>query len=120
MIEKFFLEALKANLNILNEELMETKLDLDRSHQRFKKGMMLVLIGAGALLLSESSQLAGSGGRGRGRRGGRGNSLNTGLYIAGAASIAVGIVICFDSHKFIGRAGTIHSKKKRVTITPLY
>jgi len=107
------MENLKLSFEKLNTDLTETKLALNKSHQKFKKGMWYVVIGAGIMLLSTSTSILASSRRGGGRRTRGSSPLGNSINLVGGLTLVTGIVICFDSHKFIGRAGSFQTKRKR-------
>jgi hypothetical protein len=75
------------NLELAQERM---KINLYRSHNEFRLGTILQVLGAVAMAAGASDMET--------------DSSSKTLFIAGASCSAVGLILQIDSHKFIGRA----------------
>lgn len=79
--------------------IQDMQYNLYRSHQEFRSGTIISLLGALAVLASIQAKNS--------------DMAIPELTYAGAGMITVGTVLHLDSHKWIGRCGKNRNKKRR-------
>lgn len=79
--------------------IQDMQYNLYRSHQEFRSGTIISLLGALAVLASIQAKNS--------------DMAIPELTYAGAGMITVGTVLHIDSHKWIGRCGKNRNKKRR-------
>ena len=109
-------DAFKKDFVNLQNELYDTKMNLDLCHKKFRVGLIVEVAGyvsifLGTLLIISATAVT--------SRSSSSSSAATGqaalggiLYVAGAGGIIAGHFIMIDSHKYIGYAGKRRATQK--------
>ncbi len=89
------MEDLRREVLNMKEDGRQMQLNLHRAHREFRTGTIFYTVGLGLALLAGSNE-----------------NTSPGLVLLGSGFLITGGILHIDSHKHIGRAGVIDSRRR--------